>query len=68
MKYKTWVGKSDYITYKMALSMDVAGEIKDPNSSAKALVSTGFYADINITDHDKEIKTLMPDEVKKLLD
>jgi hypothetical protein len=68
-QFRAWVGKNNNIIYKIALSVDITGEVKpgqDDNQSVPVVMN--MYLDIKISDYDKEIKAEMPDEVKKLLE
>ena len=68
LSYKTWVGRKDFIIYKMALVLDIDGEITAPQLSVKVPMKISTYADINIMDYGKENKTPLPEAVRKLLE
>jgi len=67
MQYKVWVGP-DLLIYKIAIAVDMIGEIAEPGSEENISAKASLYIDINIMDYGKEIKTPMPEAVKKLLE
>lgn len=64
--YKLWVGKNDFITYKMMSSVEIEGGFTV--SGTKFVMVINLSTDIKIMDYGKENKTPLPEAVRKLLE
>jgi hypothetical protein len=64
--YRLWVGKNDFITYKMLVSLDIEGG--GAVSGTKFTMAITISSEIKIMDYGKENKTPLPEAVRKLFE